>query len=193
MESLATLYTMALMSEGDILEVGSWCGKSAMALALGAKQRGAKVYCVDVWPDESDWIKTESGYKMISGGLTNFNECPIYQNVFEEKFLPIYRMGGPFRIFKESCKEFGVSKVVQPIRGTSEELPKTLTVGLVHIDADHTKGAVIKDIESSRKCLSPGGWIVFDDYVGWPGVKEAIDQSNFSMGSQITSRLYAAR
>lgn len=46
---------------------------------------------------------------------------------------------------------------------------------LIFIDGDHTRDAVIKDIERAMPVLAPGGRIVFHDYThrSHPGVAEA--------------------
>jgi predicted O-methyltransferase YrrM len=50
-DQLMALFTLAYSSShlpGDILELGSWCGRSAVALGLAVKlTRKGKVHCVD--------------------------------------------------------------------------------------------------------------------------------------------------
>lgn len=182
---------MGLSATGNILEVGTWCGKSALALGLAARERGTKVFCVDLWPEEKDWFKTESGYKFMVEGDTSFDECAIYTETFENYFLPVYRKGGPYRVFRENVVRFDLEDVVYPIRGTTKDIPKDLYAGLAYIDADHSEDAVKQDIERVRKHVH--GWMIFDDANGrWPGVLNAVNDLKV-FGSQITERLYAAR
>ncbi|MEY4592782.1 MAG: hypothetical protein RIR18_1677, partial [Pseudomonadota bacterium] len=54
LDQLMALFTLAYSSShlpGDILELGSWCGRSAVALGMAAKLTGiGKVHCVDLFP-----------------------------------------------------------------------------------------------------------------------------------------------
>jgi predicted O-methyltransferase YrrM len=56
-DELYTLYNLVWLStelDGDVVEVGSWCGRSAVVLAAAAKAAGsAKVYCVDLFPEKN--------------------------------------------------------------------------------------------------------------------------------------------
>lgn len=47
---------------------------------------------------------------------------------------------------------------------------------LIHIDAGHTKDAVLRDATRFGSCLAPRGVTVFDDVfeIRWPGVTEAV-------------------
>lgn len=38
---------------GDVIEIGSYCGKSTIALAAATQGRNAHVYCIDTWPDDT--------------------------------------------------------------------------------------------------------------------------------------------
>lgn len=51
-DQLYTLFTICHLTadlEGDIVEIGSWCGRSALVLGAAAKLLGnTKVYCIDL-------------------------------------------------------------------------------------------------------------------------------------------------
>jgi SAM-dependent methyltransferase len=52
-EDVLKLYELAYFSDGPVLEIGTWCGKSTAALAAGARDsaRGAAVFSVDINED----------------------------------------------------------------------------------------------------------------------------------------------
>ena len=50
-----TAISTKLIKNADILEVGSWCGRSAIALSSAAKLIDCKVYAVDLFPKKDDW------------------------------------------------------------------------------------------------------------------------------------------
>lgn len=62
---LLSLFTLVFSSadiEGDILELGSWCGRSAIALGMAAALTdNSKIYCVDWFPEKDDWYKNDDG------------------------------------------------------------------------------------------------------------------------------------
>ena len=64
-DQLYTLFTLALSSadlQGDIVEVGSWCGRSAVILGAAAQlQRNTRVHCVDLFPAREDWQENPDG------------------------------------------------------------------------------------------------------------------------------------
>ena len=52
------------------------------------------------------------------------------------------------------------------------------------IDGDHSKEGVVKDFMKYRHFISPGGFILFDNYdqpFAWEGVKIGIDSINFNL------------
>ena len=51
------------------------------------------------------------------------------------------------------------------------------TFDAVLIDADHSREAVLADIQACRRLLRPGGLLLLHDYrsSAWPGVREAAD------------------
>jgi len=64
-DQLYTLFNLAYLTadlKGDIVEIGSWCGRSASVLATAARLIGStKVFCIDLFPEKNDWHKNEDG------------------------------------------------------------------------------------------------------------------------------------
>ena len=60
--SLTQLVFTTQHLEGDVLEVGSWCGRSAIALALAEKCLNRnQVHCIDLFPNGEDWYQNDDG------------------------------------------------------------------------------------------------------------------------------------
>ena len=80
-DQLATLYDLVCAVSnlaGDVVEVGSWCGRSASVLGLAAQAiGGTRVHCIDLFPEKEDWRRNGDGtysfYVSIDGVL--FQGC----------------------------------------------------------------------------------------------------------------------
>lgn len=90
-DELYTLYLLAMSfakDEGDILEIGSWCGRSTLVLALAARNIGdKKVYAFDLFPNKNDWEENKDGSFSFKVKIKNqlFNGYKE-QTVWEEPF-----------------------------------------------------------------------------------------------------------
>src|SRR5438093_2449322 len=64
-DQLYTLFQLAYYTAdlpGDIVEIGSWCGRSALVLAQAARLTSrSQVYCVDFFPEKDDWTQNNDG------------------------------------------------------------------------------------------------------------------------------------
>ena len=58
---------------------------------------------------------------------------------------------------------------------TNEQIPDE-SLDAVFIDADHSYEAVSADLPFWFKKLKKGGWLLGDDYKGFPGTKKAVDE-----------------
>ena len=123
---------------GWIMEVGSYRGKSAVALWSGAKTRALKtepaVYCVE----------PHAKFRGIYGG----------------EFGPEDR-----KCFYENMIRTGAYEGVALLNQTSETIAPgwKLPIGLLIIDGDHSYDGVKRDFEAWQRHVVPGGRIVFDD------------------------------
>src|SRR6266581_3102534 len=129
LEQLLALYVAAAFDQsvlGDIVEVGSWCGRSTVALALAAKHSGRQLHAVDIFPELGDWVrnpdKTWSIRTMI--GTTFIDACTtetVWDDPFERTILPVYADGlSPRRRLEDSLEEFGLRDMVTVHRATGE-------------------------------------------------------------------------
>lgn len=204
---------MVLMTsgtEGDVLELGSWCGRSSAAMGLAAKLCGnTHLRCVDLFPEKDDWRQNEDGsYSMtmtIDGTIVRaYHDQTVWQEPFERDMAPLYaKHRGVLEIFQENMSQYGLDDVVIPYKGTLEAFVKTMQpkskFRLAFIDGDHGYEAVRADIGLVDSVLSPGGWICFDDaFTSYQGVDRAIEEliianPAYELGQQMTRKLFVAR
>ncbi len=212
-DQLYTLFTMVMMSagtEGDVLELGSWCGRSSAALGLAARLCGnTKVFCVDLFPERDDWHQNADGsYSMtVRVGeevIRAYHDQTVWKEPFERDIAPLYeKHRGILEIFTQKLSKFGVDDVVFPYRGTLPAFlggrPSDQKYRLAFIDGDHGYEAVCADILMAQKVLVPGGWICFDDaFTSYDGVDRAINElicasAEFDVRQQMTRKLFIAR
>jgi predicted O-methyltransferase YrrM len=126
------------LGAGCIVEIGSWRGKSAIALARGAAQKPLHqrpmVYCVE----------PHSSFKGVYGGVFG----PTDRAAFYEVML------------RSGCSE-SVALVNLPSVSAAQAWPHP--IGFLFIDGDHTEGAVADDVAAWERHVVDGGFIAFDD------------------------------
>lgn len=210
-DQLVALFSLAHFSdvEGDIIELGSWCGRSAIALGLAAKLANATVHAIDLFPEKSDWRRNEDGSYSFSVTIDGQRHGAYEaQTVWAEPFLrdiaPLYeRSNGVLDLFREAMDRNGLSDVVRPFRGTmsmfAAAAPEHLRCKLAFVDGDHSYDAVVQDIEALERFLVPGAWICFDDaFSYYDGVNQAItdriiDSGRYDRCQQLTRKFFVAR
>lgn len=213
-DQLQALFSLTLASShlpGDVLEVGSWCGRSAVVLAAAAIRSGSSVVrCIDPFPEKGDWYRNEDGsYSMrvrigdyVIGG---YQDQTVWKEPFERDIAPLYEKNAGVRaIFDASVARFGLTGRIEAYRGTIAmfaEQPEAshFRCRLAFVDGDHGYEAVRSDIEVISRWLVPGGWICFDDaFTGYDGVDRAlqegiIDNPAFDIKQQLTRKMFVAR
>lgn len=140
-----------LIDEGEIVEVGSWLGKSSsfMAVEIANSKKNIKFNCVDTWQGSEE----HSSHELIVKDL-------LYKK-FLENINPV--------------KDF-----INPIRKTSLEASKDFkdkSLDFIFIDAGHSYEDVRDDIAAWYPKLKDGGYIAGHDYSqAWPGVEKAVKE-----------------
>lgn len=212
-DQLHSLFMLAMSTselEGDILELGSWCGRSAIALGFAARLTGkAKVVCVDLFPEKSDWYENSDGshsFKVaLEGKVFNaYNEQTVWKEPFERDIVPVYaRNPSLLKTFQKSISDQNLQDLVTTFRGDldlfSAHAPKDFRCKLAFVDGDHSYDAVCGDIARVEKFLIPGGWICFDDaFSSYEGVNQAIADKiianpRYGVAQQLTRKLFVAK
>jgi predicted O-methyltransferase YrrM len=212
-DQLMTLFTLAYTSadlDGDILELGSWCGRSAIALGMAAKlSNKGRVHCVDLFPEKNDWFKNQDGsysFTVTLDGKTYgaYQDQTVWAEPYLKDIAPIYeRYKGTLEAFSLAMEANSLTDVVIPYRtnleGFASKRSGNFALRMAFIDGDHSYDAVAKDINIVERYLLPNGWICFDDaFSSYNGVNEAIqkhviDSGNYKHFHQMTRKCFVAQ
>lgn len=212
LDQLFALFDLVYLTEteGDILELGSWCGRSASVLGFAARMTGVnKVYCVDLFPEKTDWHRNDDGTYSFRVTIDDrqvgaYEEQTVWKEPYERDIAPLYeKYDGILDIFKETIARNGLTDIIIPFKGDLrlfvEHTPDNLKIKLAFIDGDHGYDAVCNDIQNVEKFLVPGGWICFDDaFSSYEGVNQAIidkiiSNPKYERCQQLTRKFFVAR
>lgn len=134
-----------------VVELGTWLGASAIAMARVVRRWGGTVTCVDTWAGELD-----------AHGGSPAGRSPI-------AILSCAR----------AMIEAGVSASIRLIPATTREaaLAWSQPIDFLYVDADHSEAGTRADLETWVPHVRPGGLIAGDDYDNplYPGVRAAWD------------------
>jgi len=146
--------------DGDIVEIGSWWGRSAGLFAWLSNRYGlGKLLCIDPWlvaanpqgdallDKVSAELDTEEALRMfeinlapLAGGRVN------YIRALSDDAAELYRPGLVVR-----TEAFG-------------ETAFEGAIAVLHIDGNHAEHHAQRDADLYIPHVVPGGWIIFDDY-----------------------------
>ena len=159
---------------GDVVEIGSWWGKSAFVLLrLAQLCRIGKLLFVDPWSNAHLIQNDEKG--LLDHIAIDADEA---LTVFQLNLLP-YTNGDLNYLRLPSVDAASVygrqAKIATPVFG---ETVFQGQIALLHIDGNHSYADAKADVEAWSERVLPGGWMVVDDYI-WPygdGPKRAGDE-----------------
>ena len=168
------LYRLARRNlRGDVLEIGSFCGKSTLFLALGCKHSGGNVITIDPHKPISDGGKEQ----------------------YDPDFQP--RVTRTLEEFTNNVQCSGLGDRIKPFVGTSEDAKKAygiLALKLLFIDGSHDFSDVLLDYSLWHDMIVPGGYLVFHDS-NFDGVSRVIhhhlDRSRYQLDGTIESGRWA--
>jgi predicted O-methyltransferase YrrM len=131
---------------GPILEIGSYCGKSTVCLALGIGSQDSVVFALD----------HHQGSEEHQPG-----ECFHDPAFFDDTSMSV----DTFREFRRSLKSTGVSKRVVPIVATSAQVAGywTTPLGMVFVDGGHSLDAALTDYRCWSGHIRRGGTLAIHD------------------------------
>ena len=157
----ALMSVAPFVPDGDLVEIGSWWGKSAVLCALLAQFFDlGPLLCVDPW-QQSALVQEDSPE------LLNETSAAIDANeafaVFCANLLPYAngRVNYMRRASVEAALSYGMNEVSTPEFGSTRYSGE---IALLHIDGNHDFTAVQADVDAWAPRVVPGGWVVMDDY-----------------------------
>lgn len=151
------------MGAGDVVEIGTWWGKSALILAFLARHAGVgPLLCVDPWAN--DLLKQSE--PLVDGGSSQVDADEAFE-VFLIGLGPV-ALGDMNYLRLPSTEAAGVYRagltVETPVFGATRY---NGSIAVLHIDGNHAYEAAKSDVAAWACHVAPGGWIIIDDYV-WP-------------------------
>ncbi|HNQ19017.1 MAG TPA: class I SAM-dependent methyltransferase [Smithellaceae bacterium] len=142
------LYQLALKAskKGPCLEIGSYCGKSAVYIGGACKENNAVLFSLD----------HHRGSEEQQPGQEYFDPDLLNEQTGLIDTLPLFR---------HTLAVFALEDTVIPIVGRSETVGRAwqTPLSLIFIDGSHAYESVLKDYQIWSKHLMPGGYLVFHD------------------------------
>ncbi|BBB68297.1 hypothetical protein UNDYM_4044 [Undibacterium sp. YM2] len=175
-EKLRALYEIARSCPaGDVVEIGSWWGKSAFILGHLAQSFGlGNVLCIDPWSETG--IVSEGADSLVEAAFTHFSAEEAF-GVFLVNLLP-YSQGRLNYLRMPSLDGASYYASHDSVNNTMfGNTSYSGQIALLHIDGNHSEDSARADVAAWCPLVAPGGWIVIDDY-SWPfgdGPRRAAD------------------
>jgi predicted O-methyltransferase YrrM len=133
-----------------VVEIGSYLGRSTVFFALALKDLGPHGRVIAIDPHTGDRQQLEG---LAAEHLATFD------------------------LFRQHCRAAGVDALVEAHVAGSLEVAAGWSepVDLLYVDGWHAYDAVVADGEAWLPHLSPRGVVIFDDYVAYGEVRDAVD------------------
>jgi predicted O-methyltransferase YrrM len=131
---------------GPLLEIGSYCGKSAVYLGAAARDGGTVLFSVDHHrgseENQAGWEHHDA--EVVDAATGRMDTLPFFRRTIERA---------------------GLEDSVIAIVGDSPTIAALwrTPLGLVFIDGGHALDVVVADYENWSRHLAPGGFLVFHD------------------------------
>lgn len=144
-EGLA-LYEAGIKATGPLLEIGSYCGKSAVYLGAAAREGGTVLYSID----------HHRGSEEMGPGWEHHDRDVVDPGTGRMNSLPYFR---------RTMEEAGLEDTVIALVGDSPTIAKhwTTPLGLVFVDGAHSEDLVRADYEAWAPKIIPGGLLALHD------------------------------
>lgn len=147
-EEALRLYDLALEASklAPCLEIGSYCGKSAIYLGSACRENSAVLFSID----------HHTGSEEQQPGQEYFDPDLLDQETGKIDTL---------RLFRKTITDFNLDNTVVPIIGRSEIIGRAWNtlLGLIFVDGSHAYQSVLNDYRIWARHVRPGGYLVFHD------------------------------
>lgn len=174
---------------GDVVELGSWWGRSAALLVWLARRHGiGPVLCIDPWHADA----MAQGNALLDDGIGDLDPEAALR-IFEINLAPF--ADGTLNYLR--ARSEAAAATYRPGLRVSTEAFGTIEysgrIAVLHIDGNHAYDHAVQDVSLWTPHVVPGGWIIFDDYE-WAfgdGPRRAADAFIAEAGSRVTERYRA--
>ena len=142
------LYRIALQASrlGPCLEIGSYCGKSAVFLGSACRENGATLFSID----------HHQGSEEHQPGEEYFDPALFDFRTFSTNTFPLFR---------QTLVRAGLEETVVPVVSRSDIVARSWAtpLSLVFIDGGHALDTVRSDYERWGGHILPGGYLLIHD------------------------------
>lgn len=161
---LTLLYNVARFGKGDFLEIGTWIGRSSIAIAAGIRDAKDQDRKLDL--NDYGFTSLDDASAALRVPVTYFTESDA---------RPILSPGGSIAALMENLRVRGLlNKVTSVIRGNALHVPLRLEYGVVFCDATHSVQEINDVGPVLARVLKPGSWLVCDDIHNREDLVEAL-------------------
>mgnify|MGYP000067773985 CR=1 FL=1 len=166
---LALAHIMRLVPKGDLVEIGSLCGRSAFGIAWLAKQyRIGNLICVDPW--SIDKIEGQGDKAAILNTDLSADSGVIDFDKIFSSFITTVSLLDNVGFIRDLSEQAVITYKASSVSGmlSTPELGEVSLCGkisMLHIDGNHRYDFVCKDIAAWEPQVTSGGWILVDDYI----------------------------
>ena len=147
------LYQLALVASrfGPCLEIGSYCGKSAVYLGSACKENSSVLFSLD----------HHEGSEEQQPGQEYFDPALLDPETGKINTL---------RLFRKTVDRFALKDTVIPVIGRSEIIGRfwRTPLALIFIDGSHAYESVLNDYDIWSRHVMHGGYLVFHDIFSDP-------------------------
>jgi predicted O-methyltransferase YrrM len=142
------LYDTALQASrrGPCLEIGSYCGKSALYLGRGCKETGGVLFSIDHHRGSAEQQPGEEYFDPELFDYRTFSVDTLYA-------------------FRQTLALAGLEQTVIPVVSHSNTVAAhwATPLSLIFIDGGHALETVTADYHAWAPLLQPGGWLLIHD------------------------------
>ena len=148
---------------GDIVEIGSWWGRSAALLLLLSRHYGlGNVLCVDPWT--SDTATINQGVAALDASSARLDWEDAF-TIFQANLAPLSQ--GRLNVLRGTSLQ-GAAQYRPGLTVTTDAFGDTTydgRIAVLHIDGNHSFERADEDARAWTPHVVPGGVIIIDDYV----------------------------
>jgi hypothetical protein len=185
---LALAAAARLAPAGDVVELGSWWGKSAVALGWLARRYGlGKLLCVDPW----SLAEATQANEDVNAQTAKWDMEEVLA-VFQTNLA---MLAGDANYLRMASRD-AAGVYARDRAATTDAFGETRYAGhisLLHIDANHELEPVREDVRLWAPMVARGGWAILDDYQ-WPfgdGPRIAGDELLSAWGDEVATAFVA--
>lgn len=150
---ISALYQLALTTQGPILEVGSWIGRSTTVIGHALTTR----------PDRVEFHTVDYGISSLAEWSERFGSS-LLKKPNADRYLPhITREGGSLSSLRENLSARGMLDLVHIHKGDFHDVAPRIQYGLIFCDATHNRREIDTNVPVLISMLKTGGILACDD------------------------------